>query len=72
MHPPAYLLLPDSWGRWDEDDIDEPLFQPAGPRVGEGGLLLLHASARGRFVVDPERPTVPAWRAGSIIGGCGT
>ncbi len=30
-----------------------------------------HASARGQFVVDPERPTVPAWRAGSITGGCG-
>jgi hypothetical protein len=47
MHPPGYLLLPESWGRWDEDDIDEPLFLPAGLRVGEGGLLSLHAAEPG-------------------------
>ena len=24
-HPPGFLLLPESWGRWGEDDIDEPV-----------------------------------------------
>ena len=28
-HPPGYLLLPESWGRWGEDDIEEPSFANA-------------------------------------------
>jgi hypothetical protein len=63
-HPPGYVLHHEGWWSFGEDDIDEPLFLPAGPRVGEGGLLSLHAA-------EPGAPPCPRGGRGSIMGGCG-